>query len=97
MNTALAGLDRPSGRGAPPHAAPMPSQDGRVVLHHLRTPSEIEEIVHLRGEIDLSVHAAAGPQFERLEKKETSAASCAASNSAVSGWGRSGSCRWATT
>ena len=97
MNTALAGPSRSSGHALPPLAVPMPSQPAGVVLHHLRTPSEIAEIVHLRGEIDLSVHAAAGPHFERLEKKETSAGSSAVSNSAVSGWERSGSCRSATT
>ena len=91
METALAGLNRPMGHGAPSLAPRMPLPASGVVLHPLRTPSEVEEIVHLRGEIDLSVHAAAGPQFELLEKKETSAASCAASNSAASGSGRSAS------
>lgn len=46
-----------------------------VELRHLKTSAEIESVRHLREEIDLSVHAAAGQQFLALEKKETSAAS----------------------
>jgi hypothetical protein len=46
----------------------------RVVVRHLRTPGEIASVLHLRDEIDLSVHAASGRHFEILEKKETSAA-----------------------
>lgn len=56
-----------------------------VVLHHLRTREEIDSIVFLRDEIDLSVHTAAGASFEILEKKETNAASCAASSSPENG------------
>ena len=68
-----------------------------VVLHHLRTPEEIESIVYLRDEIDLSVHAAAGrQQFESVEKKETNAVSCSVSSSAANGSARSASFRWAT-
>ena len=55
-----------------------------LVLRHLRTPAEIAGVLHLREEIDLSVHAAAGPQFATLEKKETSAGLCSASNSTES-------------
>lgn len=44
-----------------------------LVLRHLSTPSEIARVLHLREEIDLSVHAAAGPHFATVEKKETSA------------------------
>ena len=66
-----------------------------VVLHHLSTPGDIKEILELRDEIDLSAHTAAGrQQFERLEKKETSAGSSSDSNSAGSGSGRSASSRW---
>lgn len=54
---------------------------GEIVLRHLTTPAEVAGVVHLREEIDLSVHAAAGPQFLALEKKETSAVS-----SSVSSW-----------
>ncbi|MGZ5180474.1 MAG: hypothetical protein ACXWC6_07280 [Ramlibacter sp.] len=54
-----------------------------VVLHHLETPGQIARVLHLREEIDLSVHAAAGPQFLQLEKKETSAVSCSVSSSTV--------------
>jgi hypothetical protein len=49
-----------------------------VVVRHLTTPGEIASVLHLREEIDLSVHAAAGPQFDMLEKKETSAATSSA-------------------
>jgi len=68
---------------------------GDVVLHHLRTPAEIADIVYLRDEIDLSVHAAAGRDtFERLEKKETSAGSSSGSSSVANGSARSASSRW---
>jgi len=46
-----------------------------VTLRHLRTPSQIQSVLHLREEIDLSVHAAAASNFADLEKKEMSAAS----------------------
>ena len=49
-----------------------------VVLRHLKRSDEIAGVLHLREEIDLSVHAAAGPHFATLEKKETSAASSSA-------------------
>jgi hypothetical protein len=55
-----------------------------LVLRHLRSPSEIAGVLHLRDEIDLSVHAAAGPHFATLEKKETSAGSCSALSSTES-------------
>ena len=67
----------------------------KLRLRHLRTASEIQSIVHLRDEIDLSVHAAAGPQFEALEKKETSAASSAVSSTKATGSARSASSPWA--
>ena len=51
-----------------------------VVLRPLRTHSEIEAVLHLRDEIDLSAHYGAG-NFRSLEKKETSWALCARSNS----------------
>jgi hypothetical protein len=80
-------------------AAAMPMRAplalGDVVLHHLRTPAEIADIVFLRDEIDLSVHAAAGrATFEGLEKKETTAVSCSVSSSAANGSARSASFRW---
>jgi hypothetical protein len=68
----------------------------QVVLHHLRTPGEIAEILHLREEIDLSVHTAAGRAFELLEKKETSAGLSSVSSSVASGSGPSASSRSAT-
>lgn len=51
-----------------------------VGLRHLKTLSEIEQILHLREAIDLSVHSAAGSDFRTLEKKETSAVSSVPSN-----------------
>ena len=51
-----------------------------VVLRALKTPSEIEAVLHLRDEIDLSAHHGAG-NFRSLEKKETSWVLCAPSNS----------------
>jgi hypothetical protein len=63
--------------------APPPSLLSALKLHHLRTQEQIASVLHLRDEIDLSVHAAAGQDFVRLEKKETRWASCSASNSMV--------------
>ena len=60
---------------------PLPVQD--VTLRHLKTPREIEQVLHLREEIDLSVHLAAGGDFLAREKKETSAAWCSPSNTKV--------------
>lgn len=60
-------------QGGEPLREPFTAQD--VVLRHLQTPAEIATVLHLREEIDLSVHAAAGSQFAALEKKETTAAS----------------------
>jgi hypothetical protein len=65
-----------------------------LAIHHLRTPAEIARILHLRENIDLSIHARAGGEFERLEKKETSAASSARSKCTASRSARSASCRW---
>lgn len=62
----------------PPHAV------RHLRLHRLRTPQQVATVLHLRGEIDLSVHAAAGPRFQQLEKKETSWASSSASSSTPS-------------
>ena len=50
-----------------------------VVLRHLTRPDDIAGVLHLREEIDLSVHAAAGPHFATLEKKEMSSVSSSAS------------------
>jgi hypothetical protein len=55
-----------------------------VTLRHLRG-DEIAQVLHLRDEIDLSVHAAAGSQqFATLEKKETKSVSSSASTSMAS-------------
>lgn len=59
--------------------APMMSE--RLAVRQLRTPAEIEAILHLRDAIDLSVHAASSPEFLAREKKETRAASWVRSNS----------------
>jgi len=63
--------------------ASRPRLLSELKLHPLRTPAQIASVLHLRGEIDLSVHAAAGEEFVRLEKKETRWASCSALNSMV--------------
>ena len=60
--------------------AAVPFRKADVVLRHLQTHEAIASVLHLRDEIDLSVHAAAGPQFAALEKKETSAGWCSASS-----------------
>ncbi|AEG93110.1 hypothetical protein [Ramlibacter tataouinensis] len=78
---------------APPQREGGSIQD--VVLRHLKTPAEIASVLHLREEIDLSVHAAAGPQFAVLEKKETSAVWCSASTLRAIRSARSASCPWA--
>jgi hypothetical protein len=60
----------------PARHVPMPfgteplSFSDRVQLRHLRTHADIEQVLPLRQEIDLSAHAA-GDEFLRLEKKET--------------------------
>jgi hypothetical protein len=54
-----------------------------VVLRHLTTRSEIESVMHLREEIDLSVHASGSSEFASLEKKETSWGSSLLSSSTV--------------
>jgi hypothetical protein len=82
---------------APSLSIPQGSFTSRVVLRHLRSPAEIARVVHLREEIDLSVHAASGlQQFQALEKKETSAAWSSASTSMAKPSAPSGSCRWGT-
>lgn len=82
-------------------APPLPQERGSfgaVVLRHLRTPAQVAAVLHLREEIDLSVHAAADPQhFSALEKKETNAALSMASTSRVKRSAPSDSCRWATS
>lgn len=51
-----------------------------VVLRPLRSRAEIESILHLRSEIDLSAHNSDGSGFASLEKKETNSGSSALSN-----------------
>src|SRR3954465_3931327 len=78
-------------------AIPRPSLVDGVVLRHLRTPAEVASVLHLRDEIDLSVHAAAGrQQFESLEKKETKAAWCSDSSLTARRSAPCASFRWAT-
>ena len=81
MTLSLAHEPRP--RDMPLTMAPEPRLLAALKLHHLRTPAQIAAVLHLRGEIDLSVHAAADRDFARLEKKETRWASCSALNSMV--------------
>lgn len=63
-------------------------------LRHLSTREEIEEILYLRENIDLSVHTAAGGDFEALEKKETNAGLWERSGFEERPSAPSGSCRW---
>ena len=67
--------------GMPP-IPPTGMADVRLV--HLRTPAQIERVLPLRDEIDLSVHTAAGRSFHELEKKETSWGLSVLSSSTVS-------------
>lgn len=75
--------DHRAGAATRLHARLAPTAS-RLKLHRLRTPAHVATVQHLRGEIDLSVHAAAGPHFQRLEKKETGWASSWASSSTTS-------------
>ena len=71
------------GRGRVSQAAPTTANASgmeEVALRHLKTSAEIEQILHLREAIDLSVHSAGSPDFRLLEKKETNAGSSAGSN-----------------
>lgn len=79
MNVELVAGSPSSFPQVPPAAAPR-LVDG-MVLRHLQTPAQVASVLHLREEIDLSVHAAAGRAFVDLEKKETSAAWCSGSSS----------------
>lgn len=63
-------------------------------IRRLKTSLEIEDILYLREEIDLSVHEAAGAAFSALEKKETNAALSAHSNCRGKSSGRSEWCQW---
>jgi hypothetical protein len=71
-------------RQSPMHFGTEPlSFSDRVQLRHLRTHAEIEQVLPLRQEIDLSAHAA-GEEFLRLEKKETNWGSSVLSRSMAS-------------
>jgi hypothetical protein len=74
----------PRAMDMPPMTETEPRLLAALKLHRLRTPAQIATVQHLRSQIDLSVHAAAGQEFVRLEKKETTWASCSASSSMVS-------------
>lgn len=71
----------PETRPFPPGPPATCFDAANVKLLHLRGDQVDAGVRALRDEIDLSVHAAAGPSFEQLEKKETSAVS-----SSVSSW-----------
>jgi hypothetical protein len=77
-------LHNATAHAAVPHAMAGGSAAGRVTLRHLRTRAEIERVLPLRDGIDLSVHQAAGGQFELLEKKETNWVSSVRSSSMAS-------------
>jgi hypothetical protein len=67
-----------------------------IVLRHLVGSTEIASVEHLRGEIDLSVHATSGQtEFARLEKKETSWVLSSPSTSRESALAPFGSSQWA--
>ncbi len=83
----------PAALAAAPHGRHQFAVDD-LELQHLTTRDEIREVLHLRENIDLSVHAAAGGGFEALEKKETSAVSWAPSCSMALRSAPSGSFRW---
>ena len=72
--------DRDSAPRASLRVANEPPSVERFGLRHLKTASEIEQILYLRTAIDLSVHSQTGADFLALEKKETSAASSGPSN-----------------
>ena len=74
-------IQEPRGGQLPPILDAPPAAADGLKLHRLRTPAQIATVLHLREEIDLSVHAAAGPQFGQLEKKEMSWASSWGSSS----------------
>lgn len=57
-----------------------PASIEAVVLRHLRTPQEIDSILHLRENIDLSVLSGIDSDFLDLEKKETNSGSCSVSS-----------------
>lgn len=79
------GLIQERRAGTAPALRAQAAPAGRSLkLHRLRTPSQVATVLHLRDEIDLSVHAAAGSQFFHLEKKETSWASSSGSSSTAS-------------
>ncbi|ROZ77494.1 hypothetical protein [Ramlibacter sp. WS9] len=64
-----------------PPSVPFGSEG--VVLRHLKTPAEIDSVLDLREEIDLSVHASASSNFASLEKKETNWVLCSPSSRAA--------------
>lgn len=80
----LATIQESRASAAPARRAPSAAPDGGLRLHHLRTPAQVATVLHLRDEIDLSVHAAAGSNYLHLEKKETSWASSSGSSSTPS-------------
>jgi hypothetical protein len=93
MNVSLASAGLGGNHAARQHLGPLVEQEEAagqaarsfsiedVGLRHLKTPSEIERILHLREAIDLSALTANGSEFRALEKKETKSALSADSNS----------------
>jgi hypothetical protein len=79
---------------AVPPGARLPFDVSDIVLTPLHEAADISSVLHLREEIDLSVHTKAGvEQFLSLEKKETSAASWSVSTWTGNASARSASCR----
>jgi hypothetical protein len=64
-----ASANRAAGHPGPACEVLLPAQ---ISFRHLRTPSEISEIIPLRAQIELPAAAAADPDFGTREKKEMS-------------------------
>jgi hypothetical protein len=80
-----AGAHLPLELMVPPGEMPAEGPDFEAVtLRHLTTREQIESVMHLREEIDLSAHTSASSDFASLEKKETSWGSSTRSSSTAS-------------
>ena len=97
LHTAQSHVRQTQPMAFPSGSLPLDSDSFVDAVQLVRVPADqVASVKGLREEIDLSVHAAAGPQFELLEKKETSAALCLRSIFMASGSARFASCHWAT-
>ncbi|MBG9389745.1 hypothetical protein [Caenimonas aquaedulcis] len=77
-------------------ASQEPAGIESVVLRHLKTHEEIEAVLPLRDEINLSALNGAA-DFHTLEKKETKSGLSSLSSLTASSSGRSASFPWATS